>query len=238
MLHLQDDQVCKQDAIHVDVMAASPEVECFSIIHRRVLRCVEDHSENHQCLKVSIKEPDPEFLHVEDEILHSDAVENRRVLQDLLLEFEVEQCVPDVVETREGDVVDLVDPLFVHSLTREHRPVAKHELDHHVKNILVEHEQDQFTIASVGFSAMNEQQSVEELKFADSKVRSSGRLHTFFASNANADMSFADHVAIVGAIANSQGHFLGVSDAHQSDDVALLLRAYTTANYDFHAITN
>ncbi len=108
-------------------------------------------------MQVGISKPQPELLHVEDQVLHSDTVEDRCVQEHLLLELKVEQCVPDVVKASECHVVDLVDPFFVHGFTCEDREVAEQELHHHIEHVLVEHEKDKLSIASVGLSAVNEQ---------------------------------------------------------------------------------
>lgn len=121
-------------------MSASPEVKSLSISYLRVFRAVEANHEDEKCLSASIKYPDPELLQIEDGVLHANAVEDGCTHEDILLELEVKECVPDVVQASERHVVDLVDPLFIHGLAGEDGEVAEHELNHDVEDVLVEHE--------------------------------------------------------------------------------------------------
>ena len=61
------------------------------------------------------------------------------------------------METGEGNVVDLVDPLLVHSLSREDGPVSKQELNHDIEDVLVEHEENEFAISSVSLATVDEE---------------------------------------------------------------------------------
>lgn len=74
------------------------------------------------------------------------------------------------MQASESDVINLINPLLIHGLSREYRVVAKHELHHNVQDILVEHEQDQFSISPISLSPVHKKKFVEELEFADGKV--------------------------------------------------------------------
>ena len=117
MLHLENEDIGEEHAVHIDMMATSPEVKRLSILHLCVLCCPEADEKNHCSLCACIGDPNPKLFHVEDEIMHSDTVKNWRVHEDFLFKLKVEQSIPDVVQSCEGHIIDLVDPLFIHSLT-------------------------------------------------------------------------------------------------------------------------
>ena len=140
MLHLEDYNVGEKYAVHVDVMAAGPESKRFSILQGRVLAGPEADEEDHEGLGARVEYPHPELCHIEDHILHADAIVERSAQQDALFELKVHQSVPDIVQARERHIVNLVDPLFVHGLAAEDGVIPKHELHHDVEHVLIEHE--------------------------------------------------------------------------------------------------
>ena len=119
VLHLEDEQVGEEDTVHVDVVATGPEIEGLSVLGGALLGCHEAQHQDGEGLGARVEEPDPELFHVEDHIVHTDGVEDGRGHEYFVLKLEVEEGVPNVVEPSEGDIVNLIDPLFVHCLARE-----------------------------------------------------------------------------------------------------------------------
>ena len=157
VLHLQNDDVGKENAVHVDVVASRPEGEALSIVDRTLLRSPEANEEDHGGLGIRIEEPNPELLHIEDGVAHANAIVDWSVHEHFYLEFPVKQSIPNVVETGESNVVDLVDPLLVHGLSREDGPVSEQELNHDIEDVLVEHEENEFAISSVSLTTVDEE---------------------------------------------------------------------------------
>ena len=67
-------------------------------------------------MQAGIGDPEPELLHVENEALHSNAVEDWIVHQNALFKLKIKERVPNIMKASETQVVDLVDPLLIHGL--------------------------------------------------------------------------------------------------------------------------
>ena len=140
------------------------------------------------------------------------------------------------MQSCEWSIVNLVDPFLVHGLTRENRVVAEHELYHDVEYVLIEHVENDFAIASIILTAVHEKKLVKELELADGEIGRLSSLHTLAASDADTNVCFTDHGAVVSSVADGQGDLLLVTMAHQSDDIALLLGRDTTSNNHLHLV--
>ena len=152
MLHLEYQNVGQENAIHVYVMTTGPEVKIFPIFNHSVFSSIEADHEDHERLGTCVTNPNPELLHIKNGVCHANAVEEWSSHEDLFLELKVKESIPNVVQAGERDVINLVDPLFIHGLSREYRVVPKHKLHHYVQDILVEHEQDQLSISAISLS--------------------------------------------------------------------------------------
>ena len=224
MCHLQDNNVSEEHTVHVDMVAAGPEIECLSICDGGHFRSPEAYVEYHGSLGARVAEPDPELLHVEDRLIHTNTVIQRIGKQLRYREFEVKKTIDYNVQSGEWSVVNLIDPFLVHGLTRENRVVAEHELYHDVEYVLIEHVENNLAIASVVFTAVHEEELMKELELADGEIGRLCSLHTLTTSNTYTNVSLADHGAVVGSIADGQSDLLLVTMAHQCDNITLLLR--------------
>ena len=193
MCHLQDNNVSEEHTVHVDMVAAGPEIECLSICDGGHFRSPEAYVEYHGSLGARVAEPDPELLHVEDRLIHTNTVIQRIGKQLRYREFEVKKTIDYNVQSCEWPVVNLVDPFLVHGLTRENRVVAEHELYHDVEYVLIEHVENNLAIASVVLTAMHEEKLVKELELSDGEIGRLCSLHTLTASDADTNVGLADH---------------------------------------------
>lgn len=217
-------------------MTTSPEVESLAFGSDCVLCGVEDARDHHECLKVRIDEPNPELLKIECHVAHANAVVVRVCHEIMPFELKVEQRVPDIVQACEGDIVNLIDPLFIHGLAGEDAEVAENELNHDVEDVLVEHEENGVAIATVRLTSMKEQDVFQEMELANGEVSRACCLHALASCNSHANMRLADHVTVIGAITNGQHALQRVSHSHESDNIALLLGTNTATNNDVHVI--
>jgi hypothetical protein len=81
----------------------------------------------------------PELIEVEATISQANLVDLIVGQKDLLFEFSVHNTVPHDREGCKDDVVQLVDPTLIQSLTTEGRHEPEPELGHHEGNVLVKH---------------------------------------------------------------------------------------------------
>lgn len=236
MVHLEDEQVGEEDAIHEHMVTTWPKIEGFPVVNGAVFGGYKAEHQDGDGLKACVDKPDPELLQVKDNVMRSDRVQDRRVLEHLMLELEIEKGVPDVVEAREGHIEELADPFLKHGLAREDRVVAEHVLHHHIHHVLVEHKQDELSVPAIGFPPVHEQKSLQELELSNREVSGASSLHPLETCDTDTNVSLHDHVAIVGSIANRQGNLGWMPRTHQSHDVALLLGGDSAAHNYFHLV--
>ena len=116
----------------------------------------EGHVYDENALIESIEYPGPEHLGTELSTLHPQPVKLRVTHQLLFGELEVEKSVPDDGQTREYDVVKLVNPWLVESLSGEYAPKPKVELNDDVQHVFVKVITDQVGVPSITFPTVNE----------------------------------------------------------------------------------
>ena len=101
------------------------------------------------------------------------------------------------------NVVNLVDPWLIQRLPREGRVKTEEILHDNIEEVFVEIIAYEPGYLTISFATMEEEERSEELKFADSIVTCSCRLHTFSASDSNSNMSLVDHGDVICAITDS-----------------------------------
>ena len=74
MSHFKDNDIGEEHAVHVNMMSTGPEIECLSIFDWGHFRTPESYIEDHGSLSTRIAEPNPELFHVEDRLIHPNAV--------------------------------------------------------------------------------------------------------------------------------------------------------------------
>lgn len=124
-------------------MTASPKPVRFPSRQQSFDR--ENHAQiqSNESLDEPVKNPAPKSRKIETLIQHAQTIVRHLANQFTARQFQIENGVPHDRQTGKGNVVELVDPLFVQGLTREGRVVAKKELDSHKEHILVKVEQDE-----------------------------------------------------------------------------------------------
>jgi len=77
---------------------------------------------------------------------------------------------------------------------------------------------------------VHEQEPAQKVEAADGVVGRVGRLHALGARNAHANVRGADHVDVVGAVADGQAARGGHARAHELDHFLLLVRPAPAAD--------
>jgi len=108
---------------------------------------------------------------------------------NILPVLEVKDAVEKNWQGSHGDVVHLIDQLFVKGLSGEGCEESEIELWYHIEEVLVEVVKHKQWITSVSFATVEEQKRLQEFKLTDSKISTSSSLLSFFTENTNTYMS-------------------------------------------------
>ena len=241
VVHLEEHEVDKHDTGAVKGLPGGPEAKyAASVVHRGRGLFSKDDTEDEEkpALVETVEDPFPEDKRAELLVLHSHLVKLGVVDEVFFGVLEVEECVKHDWESGESDVVELIDPWLVQSLSREDRPEAEEVLGDHVHHVLVEGVADELSVSTVALPAVDKQKRFQEFELADGEVTRAGGLHTFTPSNTDTDMSFHDHGHIVSSITNGKSCLVGEPHADHFHDVSLLLWRDTAPEHHITQVGN
>ena len=163
--HIAIDQVRRDHDLHIadnykraedELTAHEYATESTVVIGREIVKREVGQEEDQRTLPERIKDPSPEDIFVEVDVLEANSVQARPSEDDLLRILVVHSREPNDRQGREEEIEGDVEETIVDLGACEERKRPEHKDGHRLEDILVEHVADSVGVPAVSLPAMEE----------------------------------------------------------------------------------